>query len=217
MRSAAAGLASLVLATAGIAAAQPAATAPEATPPATPAPLPATPAPAPPVPSSLDETAPAQSVREPVSETAALWIGLGGTLGAWGTVAAGAVLSQQHSSWAGPALVVGIGGTLLAPSAGLWYAHAGLSRGLALRVAGVGLEAAALFVATRCDDECSSSGSALIEGLAIGGLGVYAAGTIDDIVAAPGEARRYNERIRSLALVPVIRRDVTGVALAARF
>lgn len=165
------------------------------------------------------EAAPAQPPprREPVSETAAMWISLGGTLGAWTTVVAGAVLAERNHTWAAPLLIVGMGGTLLAPSAGSWYAHAGPSRGLVLRAAGIGVEVVAGLEAARCEDECSDGGGALIEGIAIAGLALYAAGTLDDILTAPREARRYNQRIQGVAVVPMLRRDGAGVALAARF
>jgi len=203
-------LASLVLATAGTAAAQPGAAAPAPT--------------APPGPSAahvlelgpVEEAAPAPP-REPVSETAALWIALGGTLAAWTAVAVGAELAHENNTWAGPVSVVGIGGTLLAPSAGAWYAHSGVSRGLGLRVAGIGLELTGVLLAARCEDECSSSGAMLVAGIALGGLALYAAGTIDDIVTAPGRARRYNQRIQGVTVVPMISRDGPGVALAAQF
>jgi len=42
-------------------------------------------------------------------------------------------------------------------------------------------------------------------------------GTVDDIVTAPRKARRYNERHRELAVVPVVHRDAGGVALVGRF
>jgi len=53
----------------------------------------------------------------------------------------------------------------------------------------------------------------------IAGMAMFAGGTIDDIVTAPGRARRHNERIRALAVsvTPIVRHDGGGLALVGRF
>jgi hypothetical protein len=53
--------------------------------------------------------------------------------------------------------------------------------------------------------------------LFFGGLALYAAGTLDDILSAPGKARRRNQRIHGLALAPLATPRGGGLALAGAF
>jgi hypothetical protein len=111
---------------------------------------------------------------------------------------------------------------LFAPSAGRWYAHASGWRGLGLRLAGVGTGALAAAVAlSECRLYADNPGCHATWGtvLGIAAAGLYFGGTIDDFVMAPRDARRHNERLRQVAVVPLVRPDDRGlgVAIAARF
>jgi hypothetical protein len=194
-----------VLALAGTAAAQPALAPPGLTP-AVPVAQPAQPAP----PSHDDE----------VSEGTALAIALGGTAVSYGMLILGAKLEDAGDG--GQTLAtVGAVGTLIAPSAGRWYARSGGWRGLGLRLAGVGTAALAVAVAlSECglfsEHSCNPAGGVV---LGVAAAGLYVGGTIDDIVMAPRDARQHNERLHQVALVPLVRPDHRGLglAVAARF
>ena len=71
-----------------------------------------------------------------------------------------------------------------------------------------------MLLIAECEDECTPT---LPEGMAVTGLVLYAVGTVDDIVTAPGEAQRYNHRFQNVAIVPMIRRDSSGLMLTGRF
>ena len=60
------------------------------------------------------------------------------------------------------------------------------------------------------DDFRTTKGTVLI----LAGIAMFAGGTIDDIVTAPGRARRHNE---SLRVQPIVRADGGGVAIAGTF
>jgi len=157
--------------------------------------------------------APAQPQGELVSERAALALSLGGTAASWSLLLAASHLSSEgHAS--GDLAWLGFAGMVLAPSFGHWYAHSYATRGLGLRLAGLGSFTVALALSVRCEDGCNGTA---IEGAALVGLGLFIAGTIDDIVTAPGEAQRYNQRLQSVAIVPVIKRDAGGLMLTGRF
>lgn len=188
-------IASLVLVTAGTAAAQPGLTPPVSPPPQAAQPLPPAP--------------PAQPQGE-VSEGAALALSLGGTAAAWTLLL---TASGNHGS--GDLVLLGLAGVMVAPSFGHWYAHSFATRGLGLRLAGLGSFTVALALAVQCEDECNN-GTA-IQGAVLLSLGLLIAGTIDDIVTAPGEARRYNQRFQNVSLVPMVRRDTGGLMLTGRF
>ena len=197
MRSAAT-IALTVLALAGTAAAQPALAPPGLTP--------AMPAAQPPPSSQEGE----------VSEGTALAIALGGTAASYGMLILGAEMEDRGN--AGHTLAtIGAVGTLIAPSAGRWYAGSGGWRGLALRLAGVGTSALALgALLSECplfsEHSCNPAGAAV---LGIAAAGLYVGGTIDDIVMAPRDARAHNERLHPIALVPLVRPADHGLGLAA--
>jgi hypothetical protein len=183
----------LVLAMAGTAAAQPGMTVPSASPP-------------PPTPQQGEE----------LSESTAVWLSLGGTAASWTLLAVASKMDQGGSSNAGRIGTIGALGTLFAPSFGHWYARSFLTRGLGLRVAGA---AAAFFglslLLSQCEDECS--GAPLAGALMLGGAGLYVGGTIDDIAAAPGKVRQYNQRFQNVVVAPMIRADGSGLMIAGRF
>lgn len=188
----------VVLALAGTAAAQPGMTAPfEQPPPQQPAPQ-----------------------QDQVDENVALGLSLGGTVASWALVLAASSMDNGSGGSAQALGTAGALGTLFAPSFGHWYAHSYGTRGLALRGAGVGAAFIGALVAfSECPifsgDQCHESG--IGPALLIAGAGLYLGGTIDDIVTAPGTARRYNHRFENISIVPVLRRDSDGVAVMGRF
>lgn len=199
--TAAVAIASTVLLLAGSAAAQPAVTPPGLTP--------ALPV-APPSPSRQGDE---------VSEFTALAIAVGGTVASYGMVLLGAGPVRGD---AGRTLIaIGVPGTLIAPSAGRWYARSAGWRGLGLRLAGAGV---VVLAGASAISECGlfrSDPCTPVAGLVLGiaGAGLWVGGTIDDIVMAPRDARRHNERLQQVTLVPLLRPDDhgLGLAVAARF
>jgi hypothetical protein len=157
--------------------------------------------------------------EEELSETMALGLSIGPTVVAW--VAVAATLSVDDDNRVALSLA-GLG-TLAAPSFGHWYAGTPWTRGLVLRTAALLPFGVALSRARNCPFHADSIGTEgcgpdrLGEGLAIAAIAMYAAGTLDDIVRAPAGVRRHNERLNSVAVVPMVRRDAGGVMLAAQF
>jgi hypothetical protein len=189
----------LALAIAGTAAAQPA-----MTPPST-SPLP---------PSAWPP--PTMQPGEALSESTAVWLSLGGTVASWGLIAVASQMDERLGGNAGNIASIGALGTLLAPSFGHWYAGSYFTRGLGMRLAGVGATYLGLgILLSGCEEDCSNAG--LAAALLLGGAGFYLAGTIDDIATASGKVRRHNERLQNVAIVPMIRSDSGGLALAGRF
>ena len=193
MRSAVAA-ALLVVAVAGTAAAQPGATPPTS-------------------------VVPQPMVRpgEELSETTALWLSLGGTAASWTLVVVGFKMDSGGKGIAGSIAAGGLLGTLVAPGFGHWYARSYLSRGLGLRFVGIATALAALVSEFFECTGVSCQRPLLPEVLLFTSLGLYAGGTIDDVVTAPGKARRYNHRFQNMAIVPVIRADTSGFAITGRF
>ena len=123
---------------------------------------------------------------EPAHEGVALALSLGGTLASYGMLAAAVHYDNPTLGTAG------FVGTLIAPSAGHWYAddyfsHGFKARLVGLATAGVGV----LSIVSSCvgeEADCGPSGGALV----LLGAGIYAYGTMHDIVTAPRAARRHN-------------------------
>jgi hypothetical protein len=123
------------------------------------------------------------------------------------------------ASWLGLGSAIGVGSTdlaklfavsvVLAPSAGHWYAGSIVSRGMAIRAVGAAL---LVLAHSKCQVECSGDGDVLAASLAL-----FIAGTLDDWISAPSLVRRHNAALRGAALVPLVRRNVAGIALAIRF
>ncbi|HEY0482731.1 MAG TPA: hypothetical protein VGD37_34655 [Kofleriaceae bacterium] len=167
-----------------------------------------------PWPAPMPYPAPAMPAVDTVSESTALWLSLGGTAMSWTILIAG-LKADDGNPAAGRIAEIGAFGTLFAPTLGHWYAREIGTRGLGLRLAGVGALMFGAILVLGCEDECGSSGPAA--GALLLGAGLYVAGTIDDIATAPSAARRYNQRFSGLAIVPMVRRDAAGVVLGARF
>lgn len=156
-----------------------------------------------------------ESLGEPLSESTAFKSSLYGTLISWTVLVGSASVSHTAHPIAGTLTTVGALGTLFGPSFGHLYAHTLFTRGFGLRLAGLGLFAATIATVAQveCEDSCSSH---TVDGLAITALALYAIGSIDDIATAHRDVRRYNQRLRDLAITPMIRGG-TGLVVSARF
>jgi len=188
----------LVLAMAGTAAAQPGMTSPGVTSPSFPPPQ------------------PMQQPGEELSETTALLLSLGGTAASWTLVAVAVEMADRGTSNAGAIGTIGVLGTFFAPSFGHWYAHSFTSRGLGLRSAGVVTVLVAGMILV-VEGVTRNTNLLPAQAVFIAGAGLYVGGTIDDIVTAPGAARRYNHRFENVAIVPMIRGDNSGFMITGRF
>jgi len=198
--------ASILLALAGRASAQPGMTSPGTTP-------------------ALDAEAPPAPALGPagerLSEGHALALSLGGTALSWGMMIGAIYLDRSEvSGLMGTAGAIGI---LVAPSFGHWYADAYFTRGLGLRLGGLGVILAGAVVAFMedppsfgHDDPQESSDPVVGPAIAIVGAGMFVAGTIDDIVTAPRRVRRRNQG-PDVALAPVVTQHSAGLALGGRF
>lgn len=160
------------------------------------------------------------------SESTALWLSLGGTIGSYVLVlGAGSVAGGGNSELVGSAATVGLVGTLVAPTFGHWYGGKGFTRGFAVRIGAVGLGFTALVVAfSGCslsfghdqeDDPDCGQGTAAGALLGLAALGMWVGGTVDDIVQAPKRVRRRNAA--RFALTPLMRDDRVGLALVGAF
>lgn len=170
----------------------------------------------PPVPVSAPAPAP---VGEAASEDLALTLSLGGTIASWAALIGSAYLEDRSSSGEGALGLVGGLGILFAPSFGHWYAGDIFTRGLGLRLGGGGLFVAGAVAAVGdafADESSGSQSSGMGPLLLVVGAGLFVAGTIDDIVTAPGKARRRNVE-RGFALAPIAAPHTSGLALAGRF
>lgn len=154
----------------------------------------------------------------PLSERTALWLSLGGTAASWSLL----MLSSRAGDGADAMMgMLGLVGTYLAPSAGHWYTGSYLTRGLGIRsvaIASIFFGATQMFTTCLDADGGASCGDRdLGPPLFWGGLALYAAGTLDDILSAPGKARRRNQRIHGLSLAPLATPRGGGLALAGAF
>lgn len=189
--------ASIILALAGSASAQPGMTEP------VPAPAPA----APPAPTGGE-----------LNEGTALALSLVGTVGSWALFIGSAYMSEGGDG-SGVLTTVGAIGVLVGPSIGHWYAGKYVTRGLGLRALGVAAAFTGAMVAlSECglfsEEPCDPTGG---ETIALLGAGLFIAGTVDDIVTAPGRVRRHNERLAGLAVAPVLTQHSAGFAIGGRF
>jgi hypothetical protein len=161
-------------------------------------------------------------VGEPSSEDLALTLSLGGTVASWGLLFGSGYLAGRSENAAGVLGLAGGFGIVFAPSFGHWYTGEIFTRGMGLRLAGgaavmvgfaVALSQSGLFT----EDESSNTGEPMAGPLiALAGVGLFVAGTVDDIVTAPRRVRRQN-RERGFALAPIAIPRATGLALSGRF
>ena len=196
----------LVVAITGTASAQPATTAPNLPPDARP-------------PSEPPSGVPPLQNEVPagweLSESTAMWLSIGGTAASWGLIVAA---TQLDGSGSGVATLAALA-TMAAPGLGHMYADAFITRGLAARFGGAGIAflGTILRVVHADGGRPGDSGDLLTGSMILGGAALFAAGTIDDIVTAPAAVRRYNRRLRGLAITPILGPDRRGVALVVHF
>ncbi|HEU0037134.1 MAG TPA: hypothetical protein VFQ53_41275 [Kofleriaceae bacterium] len=168
----------------------------------------------PPQPIPQPEPMPApQPVGDQLSENTALLLSIGGTVVPW------AVMLGASDNNEGGLVTLGALGTFFGPSIGHWYAHDALTRGMGLRALGVGAMFAGILTVLSsedCDIDTNCGGNEVAPAvLIIGGVGLYVAGTVDDIATAPKAVREYNNR--QLMVVPVANAHGGGFAIAGRF
>lgn len=170
---------------------------------------------------AMTQPAAAPSQEGEVSPEVALALSLGGTVASYGAI--GLAVATRS----GDLGTVGMVGTFIAPSFGHWYSGKYVTRGGVLRVVGfatliVGAladnEGCSLFYSGHGDPEPADCGEDFrtTKGtvLILAGLAMFAGGTVDDIVTAPGRARRHND---SLRVQPIVRADGGGLAIAGAF
>lgn len=159
--------------------------------------------------------APQPQQTDEVDEGVALGLSLGGTVLSWGLLIAGGSFDNEGLT------TVGALGTMLAPSFGHWYARKPLTRGLGLRVVGVGFAMAAFVLVLDdlfSDSEDRSNDEDTAGILLLLGAGSYVVGTVDDIGTAAATARKYNERrFKDVTVVPTANANGGGVSLIGRF
>jgi hypothetical protein len=151
-----------------------------------------------------------------LSESTAVWLSVGGTAASWGLILAA---TQLDGSGTGVATFAALC-TIAAPGLGHMYADSFATRGLAMRFGGASIAfLGAILGALQYADggRPRNSGDLVTTSMLLGGVALFAAGTIDDIVTAPAAVRRYNRRLRGLAITPMLGPDRGGIALAARF
>jgi len=166
------------------------------------------------------------------SESTALWLSLGGTIGSYALLFAPAVIAnsgtnEATTNLAASAATVGLVGTLLAPTFGHWYAGKGFTRGFGLRLGSIGVALLGAVVAlSGCsisfghdqqDDPDCGQGAPIGIALLIGAGGMWVGGTVDDIVQAPRRVRRRNEAAVQLGLTPIVHGDRAGIVLVGSF
>ncbi|HWO22230.1 MAG TPA: hypothetical protein VNO30_25905 [Kofleriaceae bacterium] len=201
---------SLLLALAGSAAAQPGVTPP--------APMPVYDVEAPPPPSP-------PPAAEELSEGTALALSLGGTIGSYSLIFGAALAGEGSAEAAGLMATAGAVGVWIAPSFGHWYAGKYFTRGLGMRLgAGAVVVLGALValgedpISYGHDDPPEEDGEAVIgPAIMIAGAALFVAGTIDDIVQAPGRVARINRERAGLAVAPLLAPNTAGFSLAGRF
>jgi len=161
------------------------------------------------------------------SETTALALSVGGTVASWSLLIA---LPYAMDRWGAhpvgsaeagigiTAEAVGAIGAVLAPSFGHWYAGGGWTRGLTLRVAGLGVAAAGLGVGVAaCLPEGECDGAAVIGvAAAIGGGALFLAGTIHDFIHVRDRVRERNAR-RAVVVAPTPMPGGAGLVVAGAF
>lgn len=173
------------------------------------------PTPAPVAPAAGDATA--------VSPDVALGLSIGVTVAGVGLVALGGAAIDDidaPSEAAAGLIVAGVAAAAVGPTTGHWYAHDAWTRGLATRLGGAAAIAAGFgMMDTMCDDRDPCGGVDDTVGTALFALGVTAivVGTIDDIVTAPGAARRHNAAQRRVTVAPMVSPQQAGLAVAGTF
>ena len=168
---------------------------------------------------ALTTTASAESEPRPaqVSEEVALGLSVGGTVASYAAIIAGVTLDQPGLTSAGAV------GAVFAPTAGHWYAHKVVSRGLVLRATGLAVAVGGFlafsgdrcFCTTQVNDDRDQGDWGSVGLSAVLGAGLFVAGTVDDIAQAKTAARKYNEK--QVMIVPTTNTHGGGLALVGTF
>lgn len=209
----------------GDAAAQPGQT--PVTPPAPTAARPPGPPPGPPIapPALASAPRPAAQERGELSEGMALGLSLGVTTASWGSLILLGSIADSTSVSEGHLLLCALG-TFVGPNVGHLYAGKLVTRGLGIRTLGLGIAVAGFL---KLASNCESCDDSEYEPWFWGGVAVYVAGSIDDIITAPLRARRHNrrlereraQRLTGVTLAPLAlpgpRGGLAGFALTGRF
>lgn len=166
---------------------------------------------------ALTTPAAAETTPQPVSENAAVGLSVGATVASWAAVAGG--LALDNNALAGGGLV----GATVAPSLGHWYAHKPVTRGLVLRLGGAatvmvgGAIVVLASIGGMLGDDTRDLGTAGVTVLVAGG-GLFAAGTVDDLINVKASARSYNKRLGATAtVVPTAVPHGGGLAIVGSF
>lgn len=162
--------------------------------------------------------------HEEVSPGVALGLSLGATAGSWAVLGAVASAKFDNNHVRDNLAGVFAFGTLVAPTAGHWYARRLGSPGLIARAVGAGIlywTISRSNVARPLSDGSRDDKFPVVAGLGLG-LGTYAVATVYDIIDAPRAARRYNQRKLTLPVRPLFGRGLGGnpsfgLAVAGRF
>jgi hypothetical protein len=140
-------------------------------------------------------------------------------LSAGGTAASVAALiyasSRDTAPEANTVAVLGLGGLLVTPSLGHWYAGEKASTGLLIRAGGGAIVLAAALMALECraNNTCDDRPTGA---LLIGGATWILVGAIWDVATAPRAARRWNAR-HAVSIVPTVTPAGAGLAVGGAF
>lgn len=160
-------------------------------------------------------------VPELKSERSATAAAVAGTLAPIAVLGAAAAMDEGDVQTS--LAVIGSVGLLVAPSAGHWYSGKLMTKGMALRLGGIGVATTSLIAGRTLrlgeivTDEDHNGNEVLIGGLVVGG-GLVVAGIIYDIATADDAAREYNRKqARTLTVAPTMTNDSAGFAIAGTF
>lgn len=148
-----------------------------------------------------------------VDEDVALGLSLGGTIVSWGLLIGSAYMDDN----AEPAGTIGAIGTMFAPSFGHWYSHKAFTRGMGIRLLGVGVGLVGFGMAIDSAFDSNNNNDEAAGTVLLLAAGLYVAGTVDDIATATSTARAYNTRFQDVAILPSITQHGGGVSLTGRF
>ncbi|HEY5920103.1 MAG TPA: hypothetical protein VIV11_00475 [Kofleriaceae bacterium] len=159
-----------------------------------------------------------------LSESAALWLGIGGTAAAYGLFVGGLAwnnASDERTDNRNARTMIGIGvaGTFIAPSVGHWYAGTLVTKDMLRRFVGAGgvlVGGITLAVCDHVESDCVIV-KQLAWGAVIAGAGLFVFGTLDDIARAPGRVRKANAQRGAVSLVPTLGAGRGGLAIVGTF
>jgi hypothetical protein len=113
--------------------------------------------------------------------------------------------------------IVGAAGLVVAPSFGHWYAGGGWTRGMKLRLAGLGIATLGSMAISSWDEDGlrpDRMPGAIVPAI---GVALFAIGTVDDIATARRAVRKRNAAIGDLTVTPTATANGASIMLAGRF